>query len=97
MEKLQVNNDRMAQFSATITEQVREILAERGDDILRAFNETVEESQTSESDFPKMKLAFAATVDLETQTIKTDVSWAVRYKQSLMTKIEDPNQTTLAI
>ncbi len=97
MSKLDITNDRMAQFVETIVAQVRENLTERSEHILKAWQETIAEAVESESDFPKLKLGFATTVDLECSTIETALKFTCSYKSVISTKIPDPNQLTLPI
>ena len=97
MSKLDITNDRMAQFVETITEQVRETLCERSDAILKSWGETIEEAVDNEGDFPKLKLGFATVVDLEANEIKTALKYSTAYKCEITTKLPDPNQPELPI
>ena len=97
MSKLDITNDRMAQFVETITGQVRETLCERSDAILKSWHETIEEAVENEGEFPKLKLGFATIVDLEASEIKTALKYSTAYKCEIVTKLPDPNQPELPI
>jgi len=95
--KPEVTNARMSQFIVTTVDQVRETLEERSDDILKAWQETVQESVDGGDDFPKLKVAFGTVVDLEANKIETTLRFTCAYKSTISTPIEDPNQTELPL
>ena len=85
----------MEAFIGTITQQVSELLRERADDILKAWQENIEEAQESEKKFPPLKLAISGTVDLESARIETTLRFTATYQSCLSAMLPDPNQTTL--
>jgi hypothetical protein len=85
----------MESFCDAITEQVRELLAERADDMLKAWNENIEEAHANEAKFPPLKIALNATVDIEGAKIETVIGFAVRYSSKVSTPIDDPDQMKL--
>ena len=92
MNKLQVNNERMNQFCETIATQCRTAVFERSEDILKAWQETILESQDEEGTFPKLKLGFGVTVDLEAGKIETKIRFTCAYKSIISDDIPDPNK-----
>ena len=92
-----ISNERMDAFIATITAQASEIMAERSGDILKAWHENMQEATDNEDNLPPLKLAIAATVDLEKSRIETSVTFTTRYKTSIAAALPDPNQPELPI
>lgn len=97
MNKLHVNNARMGQFIEIIVSQVRENLSERSDNILKAWQETIQESVDDEAKFPKLKVSFGSIVDLEASRIDTTLKFAVAYQTTLSQALPDPDQMELSL
>lgn len=87
-----LSNERMSAFLETITTQVRTALFEREADILRAWQENIEEAGENEKDFPPLKLCLGATVDLEKNTIETVLSFTVKHQSKISESLPDPDQ-----
>ncbi len=90
-----ISNERMEAFNETIVDQVRELLSERQDDILKSWHENIEEAQEAEKDFPPLKLSIAVTVDLEGNAIESQVSFTTKYTSKIQARLPDPNQPEL--
>lgn len=95
MSTINLSNARMDSFIDTITAQVGELLRERSADILRAWQENIEEAQESEKKFPPLKLAITGMVDLEGSKIETSVRFTATYQSILSATLPDPDQATL--
>lgn len=87
-----ISNERMSAFADEITKQVRSLLMERAEDMLRAWHENIEEAQNNEDKFPPLKLTIAASVDLEAAKIETALTFSARYKTTTSSSLPDPNQ-----
>lgn len=87
-----ISNERMDAILETISEQVRYLLFERADDMLRAWHENIEEASENEDKFPPLKLSIASTVDLEASKIESSVTFTTRYKSTLSGELPDPDQ-----
>jgi len=90
-----ISNERMEAFNDTIVDQVRELLFERQDDILKSWHENIEEAQEAEKDFPPLKLSIAVSVDLDGNAIETQVSFTTKYTSKLQSRLPDPDQPEL--
>ncbi len=90
-----IGNERMDAFCNSIGKQVAELLHERSDDILKAWQESIEEAQNNEDKFPPLKLSIGATVDIEAAKIETALSFTTRYKSTVSSPLPDPNQPEL--
>ena len=87
-----VSNERMDSFIEVIADQTRTALHERSEDLLKAWQENIEEAHGNEKDFPPLKIGIAATVDLEGETVSTEIRFAVTYKSKVSSPLPDPNQ-----
>lgn len=85
----------MSAFIHTIVKQTGEALFEREDDILKAWQENIQEANDNEDKFPPLKLSIAATVDLEANKVETSVTFTTRYKTTVSEMLPDPNQPEL--
>lgn len=85
----------MAAFTTAICMQVRELLVEREADILKAWNENIEEAQENEKNFPPLKIGITATVDLEAAKIETAIRFTAVYQSTITSELPDPNQMEL--
>lgn len=92
-----ISNGRLKMFCDTILTQAREALYERENDILRAWHENIEEANAAGKDFPPLKLAIGATVDIEANTIETTLRFTAVYQSKISGEIPDPNQLQLPI
>lgn len=91
-----VSNERMATFRQSIVQQVNELLAEREDDMLTAWQENIEEAQNNEKDsLPPLALSISAQVDLEKNNITTKLGFTAKYSSQLVATLPDPNQPEL--
>jgi hypothetical protein len=87
-----ISNARMVAFQNQIVKQVRELLFEREEDILKAWQKSIEEAQNNDDKFPPLKLSIGATVDLEAGKIETALAFSTRYKSTISSNLPDPNQ-----
>jgi len=85
----------MRAFCDTIKSQVSELIDERADDMLEAWQESIAEANDNEAKFPPLKIGIAATVDLEKSVVKTVVSFAVKFQSELVAPLPDPDQPEL--
>lgn len=85
----------MDSFIETINQQVGELLRERSNDILKAWQENIEEAQESEKKFPPLKLAITGTVDIEKSKIETSIKFTATYQSSLSSSLPDPDQAVI--
>ena len=92
-----LTNDRMQQFTDIVISQARELLEARADDILKAWNENIEEANANEKNFPPLKITIGATVDLEGARIDSTIRFTATYQSTVSTPLPDPNQTELPL
>ena len=94
-----ITNERMSAFIETIKEQVETLLTERGDDMLNAWHENMEEAQSGDGEaaMPPLKLSISATVDLEKSIIETGLAFTVKHQSKIKASLPDPNQPELEI
>lgn len=85
----------MAAFIAVIAEQAKVAMSEREEDILKAWHENIEEANANEKPFPPLKIAIAATVDIEKAAIQTAISFTAKYTTTVTSPLPDPNQPEL--
>lgn len=96
-----VNNERMQAFISTIEKQVSELLHERSDDLLDAWDSNIAEAQAEseatgkEAAFPPLKIGIGITVDLEKNLISSGIRFVATYKSEVSTPLPDPNQPEL--
>lgn len=90
-----MTNERMQAFIDTIVKQTRELLENRADDILRAWNENIEEAHENEKNFPPLKIGISATVDIEAAKIETAIRFTAVYQSTISSALPDPNQLEL--
>lgn len=95
MSQNNITNDRMEAFISTIAKQAAVVMQERADDMLRAWQENIEEAQNNEGKFPVLKLSLSASVDLESARIETSLTFSTRYKCTVSAQLPDPSQPTL--
>jgi len=87
----------MEAFIEKICEQVRTAMFERQDDILKAWQENIEEAANNELKFPPLKLGLSATVDIEANKITTTLGFTANYKSALSCQLPDPEQPELSL
>jgi len=93
MSKLHPTNERMKYFIETIIDQTRELLNERADDMLAAWQENIEEAQENEKEeVPPLKVSIGATVDIEKNRIETQIKFTAVYQSKIGVTMQDPNQ-----
>lgn len=85
----------MDQFISSITTQIHTILHEKKDELLKSWNENIEEAQNDEKDFPPLKVGIASSVDLEKSLVTSQVTFLTTYKTKLSEALPDPNQMDL--
>lgn len=92
-----ITNERMDAFIATISSQVRTLLHERGDNMLAAWHENMEEAQSADekASLPPLKLSISATVDLEKNSVESVLSFTVKRQSKIKADLPDPNQPEL--
>lgn len=69
-------------------------IAEKEDDILRAWSQMEDEARDQEAR-PKFKLGFSIVLDLDANDMETALTWSVRQKVSRNGEIPDPSQPKL--
>lgn len=94
-----INNERMQAFIETAKSQVGILLTERGDDMLAAWHENIEEAQSADekASIPPLKLSISVAVDLEKNAIETALSFTVKHQSKLKCDLPDPNQPGLGL
>lgn len=91
-----VSNTRMAAFREEIISQVKELLCEREEDILTAWQSNIEEAHNNAKDkIPPLKLSIGATIDLEDNTISAQLTFTAKYTSTICKVLPDPNQPEL--
>jgi len=85
----------MTAILETVAEQARELLHERAEKMLAAWNENIEEAHENDDDFPPLKLSVAVTVNLEKNNIETALAFTTRYKATTNCSLPDPDHPDL--
>lgn len=75
------------------SEDLRKLIEEGADDILKAIHKTEEEAQANEAK-PKFSLGFKITVDFDAASYNCDLSWTLKQTLGTTHTIDDPNQQT---
>ena len=78
------------------SEDLRKLIAEGAEDILKAIHKTEEEAQANETK-PKFSLGFKITVDFDAAAYACDLSWTLKQTLGTTHSIDDPNQGKLPI
>jgi hypothetical protein len=92
-----ITNERMEAFIDNISDQVREALHERAEDMLKAWHENIEEAQDNDKDFPPLKITMGAAVDISSAKIETTISFTAKYQTRICQALPDPNRPELAM
>lgn len=87
-----ISNDRMHSFIEAILNQTSQALHERSEDLLKSWRENIEEAQDNEKGLPPLKIGIGATIDLEADTVSTEIRFVVTYKSKISEPLPDPNQ-----
>lgn len=87
-------NALLRSISENASEDLRELIKEGADDILKAIHKVEQEAQLNETK-PKFSLGFKITVDFDKASYDCDLSWSLKQTLSTSHKIEDPNQGNL--
>lgn len=90
-----ISQARMSAFLDTITQQARELLHERTEDILHAWHSNIEEAMSNDKKMPPLRISVAASVDLDRGCIETTARFSAIYSSSLAAPLPDPNQPAL--
>lgn len=91
-----INNQRLGQILDKAADQLKTLMHERGDDIQKAWNETIEEAHENEKDsLPALKLGLGVTVDLEDDSVESTIRFNCAYTSKVSSKLPDPNQPEL--
>ena len=89
-------NDLLRTISENASEDLRKLIEEGADDILKAIHKTEEEAQANETK-PKFSLGFKITVDFDAAAYACDLSWTLKQTLGTTHSIDDPNQGKLPI
>ena len=89
-------NDLLRTISENASEDLRKLIEEGADDILKAIHKTEEEAQANETK-PKFSLGFKITVDFDAAAYACDLSWTLKQTLGTTHSIDDPNQGKLQI
>lgn len=87
-------NDLLKTISTNAAEDLKALIAEGADDILKAIHKTEEEAQANETK-PKFSLGFKITVDFDAASYNCDLSWTLKQTLGTTHSIDDPNQPKL--
>ena len=75
---------------------LRSLIESGNDNILQAIHKMQTEAQLQETK-PKFILGFKITVDFDSGTYDTDLSWTLKQSLGVSHQIEDPNQQPLPL
>jgi hypothetical protein len=87
-------NALLRNISDNASEDLRNLIEEGADDILKAIHKTEQEAQANETK-PKFSLGFKITVDFDAANYNCDLSWSLKQSLGTTHRIEDPNQGKL--
>ena len=89
-------NALLQQITDHASDDLKKLMEEGSDDILKAIHKTEEECQLQET-APKFSIGFKITVDLDKNTFECNLGWAFKQSLGVSHQIEDPNQVPLPI
>lgn len=89
-------NEKLSAIAAKAADDLRQLVKEGNEKILEAWT-AAEEQAVLDDGKPKFKLNFGITLDLDKDTMETDLSWSVKHHLSVSSQIPDPNQAELPI
>ena len=78
------------------SEDLRKLIEEGADDILKAIHKTEQEAQANDAK-PKFALGFKITLDFDAAGYNCDLSWSLKQTLGTTHRIEDPNQPKLEL
>lgn len=78
------------------SEDLRKLIEEGAEDILKAIHKTEEEAQANDAK-PKFALGFKITVDFDAASYACDLSWSLKQTLGTTHSIDDPNQPKLPL
>ena len=81
-------------ISENASEDLRNLIEEGADDILKAIHKTEQEAQANDAK-PKFSLGFKITVDFDNGSYNCDLSWSLKQTLSTSHAIDDPNKPKL--
>lgn len=89
-------NALLQQIADAASDDLRKLIEEGSEDILKAIHKTEQECQLQES-APKFSLGFKITVDLDKSTFDCQLGWSFKQSLQVSHQIEDVNQTTMPL
>ncbi len=89
-------NDKLAGIAAKAATDLCHLVKEGEDKILAAWSNAEEQAQLDDSK-PKFRLSLSITLDLDKDTMDTDLSWSVKHHLSVTAPIPDTDQSELPI
>ena len=83
-------------ISDNASEDLKRLIEEGAEDILKAIHKTEEEAKANDAK-PKFSLGFKITVDFDAAAYACDLSWSLKQTLGTTHRIKDPNQPPLPI
>ena len=87
-------NDKLQAIAAKAAEDLLGLIAD-GDEKIRAAWSEAECQAALEETKPKFSLAFKITLDLDKNTMDSDLSWSTKHHLGVTSKLPDPTQPEL--
>ena len=92
------HNELMESIIKDIQSQLKTSMFERMDDMLTAWQDSIEEAQANEEEaLPPLKLSMSASANIDKQLVETSLKFAVTYQSKTAHPMPDPNQPELPI
>lgn len=93
-----IPQDTIERISLLACMKLREALYDGSDQIRRDFHDAVEAAQDAgDEKFPKLKLGFAISFDLEKNELTTDLKWTAARSIKDAVRLDDPDQMKLGL
>lgn len=88
--------ENIEEYIEKITSHVRELLHERSEKLLEAWQESINDAldEDPEAKIPQLKIGISAAIDINEHParVSTQISFAARYVSKMSEQIEDKNQ-----
>ena len=89
-------NAKLEAIAEQASENLKTLIKEGEENILRAWAECEDEAQAEEK-AAKFKLGFGITIDIGENNVDYDLTFAIRRKLTISSEIPDPNQLELPV
>ena len=89
-------NELLRNIASNASEDLKALIEEGAEDILKAIHKTEEEAQANDAK-PKFSIGFKITVDFDAAAYSCDLSWSLKQTLGTTHSIDDPNQGKLPI